>query len=530
MLRVNEIKLSINEDLNSIPSKIKKKLKIRDNDWISYSIFKESIDARKKEIQFVYTVDIEVRDENKILKYNPKNVTKTPDLGYKYPHIKTTHLKKRPVVAGFGPSGMFVALILAEMGYRPIVLERGKPVEERIYDVEQFWKEGDLNTESNVQFGEGGAGTFSDGKLTTRIKDIVRCRKVLEEFINAGAPSDILYKQKPHVGTDKLRDVIKNIRNKILELGGEIKFNSKLTDLMIEENSIQGVEVNHKEKILTDTVILALGHSARDTFEMLYNRKVNIEQKPFSMGVRIEHPQRLINEMQFGEYAGHPKLGSADYKLVYHSKNGRGVYSFCMCPGGLVIGSSSEEKSVVTNGMSYHNRSGDNANSALLVDIRIQDYNQGHPLDGIKFQRFWESKAWEAGGKNFKAPAQKVGQFINGKIIDSSQIVQPTYYPGIKYTELSSCLPKFVTEALKEALPELGKKIKGFDMDEAIMTGVETRSSSPIRIKRDERFQSNIKGLFPAGEGSGYAGGIISAAVDGIKAAEAVMYTYDTKR
>ncbi|MCG8483623.1 MAG: NAD(P)/FAD-dependent oxidoreductase [Clostridia bacterium] len=520
MLRVNEIKLSINEALDRIPYKIKKKLKIKEDDWISYSIFRESIDARKKEIHFVYTVDIEVKNEEKVLKYNPKKVTKTPDLLYRYPQKEKAALKHRPVVIGFGPCGMFAALILAELGFKPIVLERGKAVEERIQDVDLFWKEGLLNTESNVQFGEGGAGTFSDGKLTTRIKDIKRCRKVLKTLIEAGAPEDILYKQKPHVGTDILRNVIKNIRNQITKLGGEIKFNSKVTDLIIEENSISGVKINNREEIMTDAVILALGHSARDTIEMLFEKSVALEQKPFSMGVRIEHPQKLINQVQFGEYAGHPKLGAADYKLSYHCRNGRGVYSFCMCPGGLVIGSASEAEGVVTNGMSYHNRSGDNANSALLVDIKTQDYDRGHPLDGVAFQRTWERKAWEAGGKNFTAPAQSVGDFLGNPSRVDQKTVESTYLPGTKYTDLTRCLPSFVTESLKEALPKLGKKLKGFDMNEAMMTGIETRSSSPVRILRDQYFESNIKGLFPSGEGAGYAGGIISAAVDGIKAAE----------
>lgn len=519
MLRVSEIKLSINEELGSIPYKIKKKLKIEDDDWISYSIFRESIDARKKEIQFVYTVDIVVKNEEKVLKYNPKKVTKTPVLEYQYPQ-NIAALKHRPIVVGFGPCGMFAALILAEMGCRPIVLERGKTVEERIQDVDLFWKEGLLNTESNVQFGEGGAGTFSDGKLTTRIKDTKRCRKVLQALIEAGAPEDILYKQKPHVGTDILRNVVKSIRNKIIKLGGEIKFSSKVTDLIIENNRICGVKINDKEVIVADAVILALGHSARDTFEVLFEKKVALEQKPFSMGVRIEHPQRLIDQVQFGEYAGHPKLGTADYKLAYHCQNGRGVYSFCMCPGGHVIASASEKEGVVTNGMSYHDRSGDNANSALLVDIRTQDYDKGHPLDGVAFQRTWERKAWEAGGKNFTAPAQSVGDFLNIQLGIDYKKVDSTYSPGIKYTDLSSCLPSYVTESLREALPKLGKKLKGFDMNEAIMTGIETRSSSPVRILRDQYFESNIKGLFPSGEGAGYAGGIISAAVDGIKAAE----------
>lgn len=520
MLRVNEIKLSIDEALDRIPNKIKKKLKIKEDDWISYSIFRESIDARKKEIQFVYTVDIEVKNEEKIIQYNPKKVTKTPDLSYQYPLKKKIDMKHRPVVVGFGPCGMFAALVLAEMGYQPVVLERGKTVEERIQDVDLFWEKGLLNAESNVQFGEGGAGTFSDGKLTTRIKDIKRCRKVLQTLIEAGAPKDILYKQKPHVGTDILRKVIKNIRNHITELGGEIIFNSKVTDLIIQQNHICGIKINHTETIMTDTVILALGHSARDTLEMLHEKGVHLEQKPFSMGVRIEHPQGDIDAVQFGEYAGHSKLGAADYKLSHHCKNGRGVYTFCMCPGGLVIGSASETEGVVTNGMSYHNRSGDNANSALLVDVRTEDFDKGHPLDGVAFQRNWERKAWEAGGKNYSAPAQRVGDFIKADSKKDCCIIQPTYTPGIRYTELSKCLPPYITESLKEALPELGKKLKGFDMDEAVMTGVETRSSSPVRIIRDKNHQSNIKGVLPSGEGAGYAGGIISAAVDGIKAAE----------
>ncbi len=524
MLRVPEIKLSIDEDIGSIPEKICDKLRISKHQIISYRIHKESIDARKGDIWFVYTIDVEMENEDTVLKKNPsKKISKSPDETYKYVSQGDGLIKGRPVVVGFGPSGMFSALILSEMGYRPLVIERGKPIEERITDVKLFWKEGRLNTDSNVQFGEGGAGTFSDGKLTTRIKDTVRCRKVLKTFVDAGAPHEIFYKQKPHIGTDILQKIVKNIRKEVLNLGGEIRFNSKMTDISVYNGQLNAIGINGNEKVDSNCVILGLGHSARDTFEMLYHKGVGMEQKSFSIGVRIEHPQKLIDCSQYGKHAGHPELGVADYKLAYHCKNGRGVYTFCMCPGGLVVASSSETHEVVTNGMSYFKRDGKNANSALLVDVKPDDFGCDHPLAGIDFQRIWEKKAYESGGTCYHAPVQRVGDFLKGIPSTEAGKVLPTYRPGVCWTDISKCLPDFVVNSLREAIPEMGKKIMDFDMDDAVLTAIETRSSSPVRILRDKMLESSIGGLFPAGEGAGYAGGIISAAVDGIKIAEVVV-------
>lgn len=388
MLRVHEIKLSIDEKIDLIPQKIKKKFTFNNVELLSYSIFKESIDARKNNIKFVYSVDIEVSDEIKFIHNNMKSkIEFTPDMKYKYVKKGESEIKGRPVIVGFGPCGMFAALILSEMGYKPIVVERGKCVDERIRDVELFWEKGVLNVNSNVQFGEGGAGTFSDGKLTTRIRDI-RCRKVLDELVKAGANEDILYKQKPHIGTDVLQSVVKNIRIRIEKLGGEIRFENRLTKMEMKEGSLEGIIINDEERIETNALILSIGHSARETFEILYKEGINIEQKPFSIGVRIEHPQEVIDVSQYGKYAGHPRLGAADYKLVYRCKNGRGVYTFCMCPGGKVIASSSEAGGIVTNGMSLHDRKGENANSALLVDVRTSDFGSDHPLAGVYFQQY----------------------------------------------------------------------------------------------------------------------------------------------
>lgn len=462
---------------------------------------------------------MELKNEDKILKvYCDKGVLKVPELSCKYDKIAPPNIK-RPIIVGTGPSGLFAGLVLAKMGYRPILLERGKNVDERIIDADLFWREGKLNTESNVQFGEGGAGTFSDGKLTTLIKD-PRSRIVLEEFVEAGAPREILYINKPHIGTDILRDVVKNIRKKIIVLGGEIRFNSKVTDLVIKNSQVTGVEINDEEIIHSDKVLLALGHSARDTFKMLYHNGVEIIQKGFSIGVRIEHPQRLIDENQYGEFANHKKLGAADYKLSGHFENGRSAYTFCMCPGGMVIAAASEENMVVTNGMSLYARNMENANSALLVGVYPQDYGDEHPLAGVEFQRKWERLAFIAGGNNYKAPAQKVGDFLKDRASENIGEINPTYNPGVTMTDLRQCLPEFVIDTLKKAIVSFDKNISGFANPDAIITGVETRSSSPIRILRDESFQSNIKGLYPVGEGAGYAGGIMSAAIDGIRVAE----------
>ncbi|WP_066636997.1 NAD(P)/FAD-dependent oxidoreductase [Desulfolucanica intricata] len=528
MLRVTGIKLSIDKDAPlELEKALLRKLKIKAKDLLEYRIFKKSIDARNTDrLYFVYTVDAKVKNEAELaVKLKDPAVTTSPDLEYKFTTTGTGKLKHRPVIAGTGPAGLFCGLILAQMGYRPILLERGSDVDTRIKVVNKFWRTGVLDPECNVQFGEGGAGTFSDGKLTTLIKD-KRCRKVLEEFVRAGAPEEILYIHKPHVGTDKLRTVVKNLRNQITKLGGEIRFNSKVTDLNIKEGKITGIIINGHEEMAAGVLVLAIGHSARDTFEMLYTRKVNLKPKAFSIGVRIEHPQELINKAQYKKFAGHEKLGAADYKLVYHSPTGRSAYTFCMCPGGVVVAAASENNSVVTNGMSEYARNAPNANSALLVGVTPEDYPTDHPLAGVYFQRTWERKAFELGGGNYNAPAQLVGDFLANKPSTSLGSVTPSYKKAVQLTGLKDCLPDYVITTLKEAIIEFDKKLQGFALPDAVLTGVETRSSSPVRITRDEQFEANIRGLYPAGEGAGYAGGIISAAVDGIKTAEAIAQKY----
>ncbi|WP_066499094.1 NAD(P)/FAD-dependent oxidoreductase [Abyssisolibacter fermentans] len=527
MIRISQIRLNIDEDISLLKDKIVKKLRIKESDILDIKIFKESIDARRAgKIDFVYTVDIKVKNEGKIIK-KYKDVSLTPDMEYKYPKQGEKELSHRPVIIGMGPAGMFAGLILAQKGYKPIILERGEKVEDRTATVNKFWETGKLNTKSNVQFGEGGAGTFSDGKLTTRIKD-KRCRKVLEEFIKAGAPEDILYSHKPHVGTDILKNVVKNIRKEIINLGGEIRFNSLVSDFVIEEESIKSVIVNDDYKIDTDNVVLAIGHSARDTFEKLYERNVEIKQKPFAIGVRIEHPQEIINNAQYKQFATHKRLGAADYRLTYHASNGRSVYTFCMCPGGSVVAAASEEGMVVTNGMSEHARDKENANSALLVSVVQEDFESDHPLAGMYYQRKWEQQAFVLGGEDYKAPTQLVGDFLKGNESSEYKSVKPSYQPGTKLNTIEACLPSYVTEAMKEGIQYFDKKLKGFAMEDAILTGIETRSSSPIRILRDiDTLESiNVRRLYPTGEGAGYAGGIVSAAVDGIKSAEKIIEKY----
>lgn len=527
MIRVPDIKISINQEKTDIRGAILKKLRITDEDLINYNIYKESIDARKKDrVEFVYTVDIEVKNQDKLLKrIKDKKITLTPDMDYKFVNKGDIKLNHSPVIIGTGPAGLFAGLILAQMGYNPILLERGKDVDHRAKDIQEFWEKGNLNPESNVQFGEGGAGTFSDGKLTTQIKDM-RCRKILDELVKAGAPPEIMYVSKPHVGTDILRYVVKNIRQEIIRLGGSVLFDKKVTDFIIQEGVIKGVVINGRDTLETEAVILAIGHSARDTFEMLYESKVEIHQKPFSIGVRIEHPQDLIDKSQYGKYANHPRLGAADYKMAHHCENQRSAYTFCMCPGGQVVAAASEEGGVVTNGMSEHARDKANANSALLVGVDIGDFESEHPLAGMYFQRKWEQKTFEVGGRNYRAPAQLVKDFLKDQPSEEFGRVYPSYEPGITLTDLRQCLPSFVVTAMKEAIVALDRKLHGFQMGDAIMTAIETRSSSPIRIKREKDYQSNIKGLYPCGEGAGYAGGIISAAVDGIKVAETIAEKY----
>lgn len=528
MLRVSNIKISINDDKSKILKLVLNKLKIKENELIKYHIFKESIDARKKgKIDFVYTVDVELKNEQKLLKNAPKDVVEVKQPSYIDIKHGSNKMNHRPVVVGSGPAGLFASLLLAQRGYNPLLIERGLDVDERTKDINNFWNNRIIKNNSNVQFGEGGAGTFSDGKLTTRIKDI-RCRKVLEELVNFGSPDEILYSHKPHVGTDILKNVVKNIREEIKKLGGEVRFNSQVTDIEVENDSIKAVIVNNEERIECDHVIFAVGHSARDSYEMLYSKGVKIIQKPFAIGARIEHPQVLINKSQYKEFYDHPRLGAADYRLIEHTSNGRTAYSFCMCPGGTVIASASNEFEVVTNGMSEHARDKVNANSAFLVNVTPEDFGSTHPLAGIEFQRKYEKLAYELGGNNYNAPMQLVGDFLNDKITTDIGKVEPSYKPGVTGTDLRECLPEFVASTMKEALLSLDKKLNGFAMHDAVLTGVETRSSAPVRIVRDEETLQSVstKNLYPCGEGAGYAGGIVTAAVDGIKCAEKIIGKY----
>lgn len=527
MIRITDIQLALNHDEHALRNAVRESLGLEDSEIISISIFKRSYDARKKNaILLIYAVDVSTTKDELLLKKfrGNKNIRDTPNMEYRFVTKANDTHATRPVVVGFGPCGLFAALILAQMGFRPIVLERGKAVRERTKDTWGLWRKRELQPESNVQFGEGGAGTFSDGKLYSQIKDPKHYgRKVLTEFVTAGAPPEIMYVSKPHIGTFRLVKMIEEMRSSIEALGGEIRFQQRVTDINIVEGKIRGVTVNGETYIETDHLVLAVGHSARDTFQMVYDKGIYVEAKPFSVGFRIEHPQSIIDQARFGVNAGNKILGAADYKLVHHAKNGRSVYSFCMCPGGTVVAATSEEGRVVTNGMSQYSRNERNANSAIVVGITPEDY-PGHPLAGIDFQRKLERNAYLLGGQNYSAPGQLVGDFLAQKPSKELGSVIPSYKPGINLCELATALPTFAIEAIREALPEFEKQIKGFAMKDAILTGVETRTSSPIRIKRDDMtLQSvNTKGLYPAGEGAGYAGGILSAAIDGIKVAEAV--------
>ena len=533
MLRLTEIKLPLDHPDADLRAAVLKRLGVRATDLIGYTVFRRGYDARKKsDIHFVYTVDCEVRDEPAVLKRleDDRHCAVTPDMAYRYVAQAPADLTERPVVIGLGPCGLFAGLVLAQMGFRPIILERGKAVRERTQDTWGLWRKGKLNPESNVQFGEGGAGTFSDGKLHSQIKDpAYRGRKVLTEFVEAGAPPEIVWVSKPHIGTFKLVGMVERMREKIRALGGEVRFQARVEDFEIErgedgQGQVRAVILADGERLATRHVVLAVGHSARDTFYQLFDRGVHMEAKPFSIGFRIEHPQSLIDQARFGRFAGHPALGAADYKLVHHCGNGRSVYSFCMCPGGTVVAATSEEGRVVTNGMSQYSRNERNANAALVVGITPEKDYPGHPLAGIELQRRLEEAAFKAGGGTYAAPAQKVGDFIAGRPSTELGSVVPSYTPGVHPTDLAQCLPEFAITAIREALVAFGRQIRGFDMNDALLTGVETRTSSPIRITRDRAsYQSlNTRGLYPAGEGAGYAGGILSAAVDGIEVAEAV--------
>ena len=519
MLRLTDIKLPLDHRPEALKAAILKKLRLPADQLLGFEVFKRGHDARSRSaILYIYTVDVTLKDESRA----PKDTRPTPDMAYR-PVATAPAEFQRPLVIGAGPCGLFAALILAQSGFRPIILERGKVVRERTKDTWGLWRKSVLNPESNVQFGEGGAGTFSDGKLYSQIKDPRHLgRKVLTEFVKAGAPEEILTEAHPHIGTFRLVTMVESMRESIEALGGEYRFQHKVVDLLLDsERRVRGVKLQSGEEIESQHVVLALGHSARDSFHMLHERGVDIEAKPFSLGFRIEHPQGLIDKARFGRSI--PQLGAADYKLVHHARNGRSVYSFCMCPGGTVVAATSEPGCVATNGMSQYSRNERNANAGIVVGITPEMDYPGHVLAGIALQRKWEEAAFAAGGGTYAAPAQLVGDFIAAKPSTALGEVIPSYRPGVTPTDLASCLPDYAIEAIREALPAFGKQIRGFDRHDAVLTGVETRTSSPIRIKRGEDYQSpNTRGLYPAGEGAGFAGGILSAGVDGIKVAEAV--------
>ena len=538
MLRLTELRLPLHHAADALPAAVARRLGIAPAALRRFEVFRRSHDARsKRAVVFIYTVDCEVDDEAAVLErlQGDRHVGPAPDTRYRFvghaPADFRASGRPRPVVIGFGPCGIFAALVLAQMGLCPIVLERGRAVRERTRDTWGLWRKRVLDAESNVQFGEGGAGTFSDGKLWSQISDPRHLtRKVLTEFVKAGAPEEILYVAKPHIGTFRLVSMVEKMRAEIESLGGEIRFSQRVTDLRIEGGAVRGVTLAGGEQLDAEQVVLALGHSARDTFAMLHERGVFMEAKPFSVGFRIEHPQSLIDRARFGAHAGDPLLGAADYKLVHHAGNGRSVYSFCMCPGGTVVAATSEPMRVVTNGMSQYSRNERNANAGIVVGITPRDYARDasaagpvNPLDGIAFQRVWESRAFELGGGNYDAPGQLVGDFLRGQPSRTLGGVLPSYQPGVHLTDLATALPDYAIAAIREALPAFERQIKGFSMSDAVLTGVETRTSSPLRITRDKSLQSlNVRGLYPAGEGAGYAGGIMSAGVDGIEVAEAV--------
>jgi len=532
MLRLTELKLPLGHPPEALRAAVLERLGGPEQELVDFTVVRRAHDARKKSaILMVYSVDATVRDEAQVLARHrgDHRVQPAPDTAYRPPVRAPAGLGDRPVVVGAGPCGLFAGLILAEMGFRPIILERGKVVRERTKDTWGLWRRGELDTESNVQFGEGGAGTFSDGKLYSQIKDPRHLgRKVLTEFVLAGAPEEILTEAHPHIGTFRLVSMVERIRAKIELLGGEYRFQSRFFDVDLTTDSdgrraIRGLVLADGGYVPASHVVLAVGHSSRDTFAMLHERGVHIEPKPFSIGVRIEHPQSWIDRARFGACAGHPDLGAAAYAISHHCSNGRTVYSFCMCPGGTVVAATSEQGRVVTNGMSQYSRNERNANSGLVVGVTPEADYPGHPLAGVELQRRFESLAFQAGGGGYRAPGQRVGDFLAGRASTGLGEVVPSYRPGVTPTDLAACLPDFVVEALREALPAFGRQIPGYDHPDAVLTGVETRTSSPIRITRGADFQSlDTRGLFPAGEGAGYAGGILSAAVDGIKVAEAV--------
>lgn len=538
MIRIEEIALGIDHHESDLKDRIATILGINTNYPVSYSVVKRAIDSRnKRNITFVYSVDVHIEGEkdffdslnnlSETIKTNVKKhrVRLYEPYSYSIKSVIPGSAKKSPIVVGTGPSGLFCGLVLAKAGLNPLIVERGRDVDARIKDVDAFFASGKLNTESNIQFGEGGAGTFSDGKLNTLINN-PRTKYIFEEFIANGAPEEIAWNAKPHIGTDRLIEFVKNMRKKIIAYGGRILFDTCLSDIKVENGMLVAAVLNREQEVLTDDLIIATGHSARDTYEMLYKRGLEIKAKPFAIGVRIEHKAEKINKARYHDFYKHPSLPAASYKLVAHSSLKRSVYTFCMCPGGYVVAAASEKEQLVVNGMSEYAQDGENSNSALLVNVSPEDFGSDHPLAGIAFQRKWEHIAFIEGGKNYNAPAQRVGDFINKRSSVISSGVKPSYRPGVCFTTLDNCLPDYVVESIREALPVLGRKIKGFDDPDAVLTGVETRSSSPVKILRNENFQSNITGIYPAGEGAGYAGGIVSSAVDGLKVAEAVIKRY----
>ncbi|MEM7051778.1 MAG: NAD(P)/FAD-dependent oxidoreductase [Acidobacteriota bacterium] len=532
MIRVRNLRLPLEHSDAELRAAVASRLRVREGDLRSLKVFKRSADARRRgAVRLIYSVDVESAREAELLALHAgqSEIGPTPDATYRFVAQAPPRLAQRPVVVGMGPCGLFAALVLAQMGYRPLVLERGKAVRERTVDTFGLWRKGRLDPESNAQFGEGGAGTFSDGKLYSQVKDPGhRGRKVLEEFVEAGAPAEILYVGKPHIGTFRLVKMVERMRAKIEGLGGEIRFRHKVEDLELDaQHRVIGLRLAGGERMAAERVVLALGHSARDSFAMLHRRGVHMVPKPFSIGFRIEHPQALIDQRRFGRQAGHPILGAADYKLVHHGASGRSVYSFCMCPGGTVVAATSEEGRVVTNGMSQYDRAERNANAGIVVGIDPEDY-PGGPLAGIALQRFWEERAFELGGRDYRAPGQLVGDFLAGRPSTRLGSVTPSYTPGVRLGDLSQALPEFAVAAIREALPVFDRKLPGFAMDDAVLSAVESRTSSPLRLERGDDLQSlNTAGLFPAGEGAGYAGGILSAAIDGIKVAEAVALSLE---
>lgn len=527
MIRLNQVKLPLKHQREAIEQQILKQLRIKPNELKSWDIRKESLDARKAPPMVVYTIDCSVTDEKQLLSKN-KTLQPSPIEEYVFPKTVSgaKSLPHRPVIIGFGPAGMFAAWLLTQMGYQPIVIERGSAVDQRSQQIDDYWKGEPLNLESNVQFGEGGAGTFSDGKLTTRIKDL-RAKTVLDIFAQHGAPEEIKYRNKPHIGTDILKPTVKRFREQLLEKGADIRFDTRVDEIIVKDDQIEAVRLSSGEVIPTSVAILAVGHSARDTFEMLHRNQIKMTPKPFAVGVRIEHPQKLVDTSQYGDYVKDlsERFGAAEYHLTADTSTGRSVYTFCMCPGGFVVGAASEKDTLVTNGMSEHARNQSNANSALLVSITPEDFPNQDVLAGVAFQREIEKKAFEMGGSTHKAPVMTVGAFLDPSKENKIGSVEPSYQPGYVLADLTEGLPQILIDAMKEALPKLDRKLKGFAMEDAVMTGFETRTSSPVRIVRDLESLMSVshQGIYPCGEGAGYAGGIMSSACDGLKVAEKII-------